>query len=347
MRLGRWILPIVASLILVACSRPVSYNQTIYVFGTLVDITLWGMPREKAREHVASLASRFRQMHQDWHAWQPGALRELNAAIEQGSSVAVQDDLRLLIERATQLQQRSGGLFNPAIGKLIALWGFHKDDPLDGRPPPHAHEIDALVSSNPTMNDLIMENGEVSSRNRNVRLDFGGFAKGFAVDWAIEELRRQGVANAIVNTGGDLRAIGDKDGKPWRIGVRHPQGEGVLAAIETVGDESVFTSGNYERYNEHQGVRYAHIIDPRSGRPVAGITSVTVIHDNGTEADAAATALVVAGVEEWPRVARSMGILHVMLVEENGTVHLSPSMVKRVEFQGEKPPITVTSIRGK
>ncbi len=344
MRLPRIVLLLAACLFLVACSRPGAYNQTIYVFGTLVDVTVWGLPREKAREHVALLAARFRQMHQDWHAWQPGALADLNTAIADGRPIEIQEELGILIERAVELHRRSDGLFNPAIGKLIALWGFHKDDPLDGRPPPGAEEIDALVSSDPKMSDLVIENGRVTSRNRDVRLDFGGFAKGFAVDWAIEELRRQGVENAIVNAGGDLRAIGDKDGEPWRIGVRHPQGKGVLAAIETVGDESIFTSGNYERYNEHQGVRYAHIIDPRNGRPVVGITSVTVIHDNGAEADAAATALVVAGVKEWPRIARSMGIRHVLLVEENGTVHMSPTMQQRVSFQGENPPINITPL---
>lgn len=327
-----------------ACSRPESYQQSIYVFGTLVDVTIWGLPEDEAREHIAFVARRFRQMHQDWHAWQPGALSELNAAISRGEAHPVDEELVQLLRLGKKLYQRSEGLFNPAIGKLIALWGFHKDDPKDGLPPPEPARVAELVAGDPNMDDLRIERGEVSSDNRDVHLDFGGFAKGYAVDWAIETLRQRGVKNAIVNAGGDLRAIGRKGDTPWRIGVRHPQGKGVLAALEVVGDESIFTSGNYERYNEHQGIRYAHIIDPRNGRPVVGITSVTVIHDNGAEADAAATALVVAGGDAWPRIARSMGIRFVMLVEENGTVHMTPEMAKRANLQDDTPPIKITPL---
>lgn len=330
--------------IVIGCSQPTAYNQRIYVFGTLVDVTLWGLPEAQARERVEAIAQAFRGMHSAWHAWQPGALGDLNAAMAQQKSIEVPDDLIPLLRQANELYRKSDGLFNPAIGKLIGLWGFHKDDPLDGRPPPPAGEVAALVDSAPDMDDLIFNGNRVSSRNADVQLDLGGFAKGYAVDWAIAELRHNGVTNAIVNAGGDLRAIGSKGDQPWRIGIRHPQGKGVLAAIEVQGDESIFTSGNYERYNEHQGIRYPHIIDPRTGQPVQGITSVTVIHGNGAEADAAATALVVAGAKEWPRIARRLGIDHVMLVEESGLVHMTPAMSQRVQFQGERPPVQITTI---
>ncbi|GAB4357229.1 MAG: FAD:protein FMN transferase [Gammaproteobacteria bacterium] len=337
-------LALVALLGLAACERAGTYQQSIYVFGTLVDITIWGLPADEAREHVAFVARRFREMHRQWHAWQPGALSELNEAIGKGETYAASRELVGLLKLGTTLYQRSGGLFNPAIGRLIELWGFHQDDPTQGQPPPDRAVVAALVRSNPNMNDLRIDQERVSSTNPDVQLDLGGFAKGYAVDWAIEALRKRGVENAIVNAGGDLRAIGSKGGKPWRIGVRHPQGKGVLAALQVQGDESVFTSGNYERYNEHEGVRYAHIIDPRTGQPVVGITSVTVIHNPGVEADAAATALVVAGAEAWPRIARSMGVRHAVVVEENGTVHMTPEMARRVTFQGAPPPVKITPL---
>lgn len=326
------------------CSRPTLYTQRLYVFGTLVDITLWGVPEDQARQRVEEISQEFHRMHSAWHAWQPGALTDLNNAIAQGREIEVHENLLPLLRQATVLYRKSDGLFNPAIGRLIGLWGFHKDDPLDGRPPPPKAQVAALVKSAPSMDDLVFDGNRVGSRNRDVQIDLGGFAKGYAVDWAINELRSRGVENAIVNAGGDLRAIGSKGDHPWRIGVRHPQGKGVLAAIEVHGDESIFTSGNYERYNEYKGIRYPHIIDPRTGQPVQGVTSVTVIHDNGAEADAAATALVVAGVKEWPRIARRMGIDQVMLVEENGTVHMTPAMAKRVQFEGERPRIEITPL---
>ena len=117
----------------------------------------------------------------------------------------------------------------------------------------------------------------------------------------------------------------------------------MLASLEVQGDESVFTSGDYERYYEYQGKRYHHILDPRTGYPSQGATSVTVIHDNGAEADAAATALMVAGPKDWYEVARHMGIKYVMLVDDEGVVHMNPAMAARVHFEGAQPPKVILS----
>jgi thiamine biosynthesis lipoprotein len=122
------------------------------------------------------------------------------------------------------------------------------------------------------------------------------------------------------------------------VGIRHPQGEGILGAVTLHSGESVHTSGNYERYNEFEGVRYAHIIDPRTGMPVKEIASATVIHTNGATADAGATALVVAGREDWLRIARRMGITLAMLVDEQGNVYITPGMLQRVELERPPPP---------
>ena len=342
-RLWRGVFVAWLALAAVACSRPPApYEERILIFGTLVDLTIRGEEEAKAREAAAVLGRRFQEQHREWHAWEPSALTALNAAIARGESHTVPDHLLPLLRQSQSLDRESGGLFNPAIGGLIALWGFHSDERPNG-PPPTPESIEAWRASTPSMADLTIDGNRVTSANPKVQLDLGGFAKGYAVDRAIEALRGMGIRNAIVNAGGDLRAIGDKQGEPWRVGVRHPQGTGVLAAIEVSGDESVFTSGNYERYNEHEGVRYAHILDPRTGRPVEGITSVTVIHDNGAEADAAATALVVAGAERWWETARAMGIRYAMVVEESGTVHLNPAMRERVTFTGETPPLAVSA----
>jgi thiamine biosynthesis lipoprotein len=290
---------LLAALLLSGCSEPphsVS-NHQVYVFGTLVDITVWGAHPEQEDKAVAAISSDFQRMRQ------------------------------------------SEGLFDPAIGGLLNLWGFQGDGRPNG-PPPEREAIAAWVEANPRMDDLTLQGDTLRSANPAVQLDFGAFAKGYAVDLAIARLREFGIEDAIINAGGDLRAIGSKDGKPWRVGIRHPQGEGVLAALEVSGDESVFTSGNYERYREHEGVRYNHILDPRSGMPVDGVTSVTVIHDNGAVADAAATALVVAGAKEWHRIARQMGIKYVMLVDDKGVVYMNPRMQQRVQFQ-ETPPADI------
>lgn len=319
-------------LLLSACGRaPQSENYELYVFGTLVTITVWGGEPAANDAAVAEITRLFQQMHHEWHAWKPGPLVEINQAIAEGREVEVPDAIAELISRSQLLSRQSEGLFNPAIGGLLNLWGFQSDGRPNG-PPPAKEAIAQWVAAAPSMDDLQLQSGRLSSHNRAVQLDFGAFAKGVAVDQAIAILRAHGIANAIVNGGGDLRAIGSKGDSPWLVGIRHPQGTGVLAALRVRGDESVFTSGNYERYREYEGVHYTHILDPRSGMPVEGVTSVTVLHQNGGVADAAATALVAAGVKDWQRIARQMGIEAVMLVDDAGIVYMTPEMEQRITF---------------
>jgi thiamine biosynthesis lipoprotein len=182
------------------------------------------------------------------------------------------------------------------------------------------------------MDDIHIENNVLRSDNPMVKLGFGGFAKGTAVDTAIEALKQQGIQNAIINIGGDLRAIGRHGDRPWRIGIRHPRQEGqMLASIAINDDESVFTSGDYERYFTYEGQRYPHILDPRTGYPARDNISVTVVHRQAALADAAATALVVAG-DKWPEIAASLGVDHVMLMRADGQIEMTPAMTEQVRL---------------
>ena len=146
-------------------------------------------------------------------------------------------------------------------------------------------------------------------------------------------MRSLGIEDAVINAGGDLRAIGDHGDRPWRIGIRDPGGGGVIGSLQTGPDEAIFTSGNYARYREDAVERYPHILDPRTGWPVSGLSSVTVIAPEGVLADAAATALVVAGRSKWAEVANSLGLDQVLLVDEAGTVLMTAAMSERVELQ--------------
>ena len=104
------------------------------------------------------------------------------------------------------------------------------------------------------------------------------------------------------------------------------------------GDESIVTSGDYERYFEYKGKRYSHILDPRSGYPATGASSVTVLHDNATTADAASTALMVANKTEWRQVARAMGIKELMRISRDGTVQMTPALARRLRFEINPTP---------
>ncbi|HSP01725.1 MAG TPA: FAD:protein FMN transferase, partial [Thioalkalivibrio sp.] len=280
-------------------------------------------------------------MHNAWHGWEPGPMGRTNQLLATGGEFSANPSILPLILEGQRLEQDSKGLFNPAMGRLFALWGLHADEraPI---PPPEDAEIHALLDRAPSMGDIQVRGIRIRSTNPAVQLDMGGYAKGYGVDRAMERLMDMGVEHAIINAGGDLRAIGQPGQRPWRIGIRHPDGEGVLASLELRGDESVYTSGDYEREFSHEGVRYHHILDPRTGQPARETRSVTVIADNGAQADASATALFVAGPQRFAEIAAAMGIRQAMLVDQQGTAHMTPTMALRIHFEQQpEPPVVI------
>ena len=321
---------------LAGCDEPPRLREErIQVFGTWVDLALWGVDDATAERAIRVIQGDLGDLHTRWHAWQPGELTRINAAITAGEPVAVADTMRPVLERARALSLQSDDLFNPAIGRLVALWGFHADAPAKRAPPP-AEAVAALVAAGPSMADLSFDGSRLRSRNPAVQLDLGAFAKGYGVDIAVGRLHDLGIRNAMVNAGGDLRVLGRRGDRAWRVGIRAPAG-GLLAAVEVADGESVFTSGTYERQFEHAGIRYHHIIDPRSGYPARGLSSVTVIGRDGAEADAAATALLVAG-RDWPRTARALGVAAVLAIDERGELQATPAMANRLQFLEQPAP---------
>jgi len=330
---------------LAGCSDDDRARQAkFYAFGTEIDVSLFGVDEATAGNTVETLETAFNHTNDTWHAWQPSVLTDINTAIENGETITITPDVETVILQATQLAENSQHLFNPAAGKLFELWGYHGDAWFESRPPPSKNVLEQWLAAAPTMNDIKITDGQLSSNNPQVKLGFGGFAKGYAVDTAIAALQQQGIQHAIVNIGGDLRAIGSHGKRPWVIGIRHPRTTGMLASIALRGDESVFTSGDYERFFEYEGTRYPHILDPRTAYPAKEATSVTVLHTNAAEADAAATALFVAG-NDWPHVAAAMGIDHVMLARPDGQIELSPKMKQRVHLLDTNKPAIVRELK--
>ncbi|MCP4936720.1 MAG: FAD:protein FMN transferase [bacterium] len=321
-----------------SCARPAEHKYTLYVFGTLVELTLYGVSKEMSDKSVALISHGFQQRHKDWHAWKAGKLGTLNTAIANGVPHKIDNDMAALLDQARDFERMSHGLFNPAISKLIALWGFHSSDKPEG-PPPDKQLIRELIKARPSMQDLTIKSGVVSSRNKAVQLDFGGFAKGVALDWAAQLLQRHGIKNAVLNAGGDLNIIGRYGSRLWRAGIRHPRHWGVIATVDLQPGEALYTSGNYFRFKEHEGKRYSHILDPRTGWPVDHIISATVIHKNSALADAGATALSVAGPTAWVETARNMGLAQILLVDKNGGLYMTPKMQRRLVLSDAKSEI--------
>lgn len=323
-----------------ACSERQPEKAEYYVFGTLVQVSLDGVDPATAQAVFLELQQLFQYMHRDWHAWEPGQLVDINRAIADGQISTADPHIAELIRQSGQLEIASGGRFNAAIGRLVELWGFHTSDYPIRSPIPADAGIARLLAAHPSAQDIRLQDlgddqWQVASSNPDVQLDFGGIAKGYAVDLAIDLLRSQGVSHAIVNAGGDLRAIGSKGGENWRVAIENPLG-GIIGILPIDSDEAVFTSGNYQRFGEDEsGIRYAHILDPATGWPVKNVLSATVLSDSGTRADAAATALVVAGLDEWSELAKGMDLEEFLLTDEQGNVYMTRALQLRLKVSEE------------
>lgn len=333
----RWILPGLAIVLLSlsACQSEEVLSRQSFVFGTLVEVKIRTSDRDQAIDAINTLFSRFDKLHSNWHAWKPGAMTDTSAKLSQGEWFTPAASITPVLEYSQQLYRDSRGLFNPAMGRLVALWGFHADTLPDK--PPEKSAIDSILLDLPGMDDIEFNNGRVRGHHPHIVIDAGGMAKGYAVNMGIELLRRHGISNALLNAGGDLCGIGSRGDRAWRVGIRHPNRQGVLASIDLSDGECVFTSGDYERGYDYENHHYHHIIDPRTGYPADGAVSVTVLHPNGALADAASTALLVAGVDGWQEIAESMNIDKVLLVDHQGRLHMTAGMQKRVVIRDNPP----------
>lgn len=187
------------------------------------------------------------------------------------SALTLDDETAALIDYAAACHAQSDGLFDITSGVLRRAWNFKTARV------PEAHEIDALL---PLIgwSKVAWERPSLFLPVAGMELDFGGIGKEYAADRAAVTLRQAGVAHALINLGGDVRVVGARhDGSPWRVGIRHPrQPDGVLATI-ALAEGGLATSGDYERCFELDGERYSHILDPRTGWPVRGLQSVSVV----------------------------------------------------------------------
>jgi FAD:protein FMN transferase len=331
----RFFLLLLASCYLTSCYKEPLYNAQSYVFGTLVDISIYGETDEKAQAVSNQIIADFQSLHTRLHAWQPSELSTINQAFAQGNApVSVKPDVALMIADATALSIKSNGAFNPSIGGLIAAWGFHHDEfkpvKIDDE------KIKNLVQANPQMTDIALENGKIYSKNKSVQLDFGGYAKGYALDMALNSLRKQGIKNALVNIGGNIIALGQHGDKPWRVGIQHPRQPNAIAVLDLPSGWAIGTSGDYQRYFELGGKRYCHIINPATGYPVQNMQAVTVLippqTNAGVMSDVASKPIFIAAPNDRAAAAKAMHVENYLLIESENKILISAPMAKRITW---------------
>jgi FAD:protein FMN transferase len=302
------------------------------VFGTSVEVSIYGKSDADAERIGGEVMKEFERLHNKFHAWQPSALTALNDAIARGETYQADAEMVDILKSATKLAVESDHTFNPAIGHLIRMWGFQSSE-IEAHGPSKA-EIKHWVDANPRLTDLVFDGTRISSRNRAVMLDLGGYAKGYALDRAARILHAQHVKAALINVGGNILAIGQPGERSWRVGIQDPRGDGTVANIDLHDNEAIGTSGDYQRYFMKDGKRHPHIIDPRTGETTDLVASVTIItsggEDAGTRSDGYTKPLFIVGPKGWRGVAEHLGLKEVMLIDANRNIELTPAMRDRM-----------------
>jgi FAD:protein FMN transferase len=308
------------------CDRePQSLSRSRLLMGTVVEITVLGNDQKSLESAVTEAFQAIDRVEKLMSAQLPNSdVTRINAST---AAIEVSPDTAALMALGQRIAAAGDGAFDMTLGRLKELWRIEEAEPYI---PSEAEIAAALDGIGPQA--LHIAGTRVGKSSALLQVDLGGIAKGFAVDQAIEVLRRAGVAHASVNAGGDIRLLGDHLGRPWRIGIQHPRNSQSLLATLELDQVAVVTSGDYERFFERDGVRYHHLFDPRSGRPATLCQSVTVVAANAAEADALATAAFVLGPEAGLRFIESWPQTEVMLVAADGSVVLSSGLEGRVQW---------------
>ena len=304
---------------------PREVSRTRILMGTVVEITALGDDTDRLQSAVTSA---FEEMERIDRLMRPeGAGSDVFRISRAAKSAEVSGETAGVIALGLKVAGTSGGAFDMGLGRLKTLWGIESDHP---RVPTPEEIQGALAGAG--LGDLHLTGREVFKDDPSLAVDLGGIAKGYAIDRAVEVLRRAGVKNASVNAGGDIRLIGDRRGRPWRIGIQHPRDAEKVLATLSLQDTSVVTSGDYERFFIKDGVRYHHLFDPRTGYPASRCMSATVVAPNAALADALATAAFVLGPQKGLSLLERYPGVEGLLVGADGKPVLTPGLKGKVTW---------------
>jgi thiamine biosynthesis lipoprotein len=254
--------------------------------------------------------------------WRASPLTTLNQATGTGP-FEVPAELASLIDRSLAVAELSGGAFDPTFRTFGKLWDFKAVPP---KLPEQAAIDHALARCGWQKVQVDLAASKIS-RPAGMEIGLGGIAKGYGVDRAMAVLMDFGIEHAVVNAGGDLKALGRNHEELWSIAIRHPRERERVIALLPISNTCVVTSGDYERFFEYQGKRYHHILDPRTGYPATGCMSATVVAPDAAIADALATAVCVLGVEKGFALIESLPRIDALAVDMEGHVHATSGLL--------------------
>ena len=301
-----------------------TYEKVLLLMGSRFEITAISDDKHLALTSIEAAMKeieRIEKLISSWDSLSETSLVNKNAGIK---PVKVSRELSNLIGRSMEVSKLTDGAFDVTFASLDRVWKF--DGSMNELP------SDELVRASVSKISYLkiirdIESNTVFLSEKDMKIGFGAIGKGYAADKAKEVMKGMGIDNGLVNAGGDLIAWGSQeDGKPWQIGIADPNDKSGAYAWLSVSDMAVVTSGNYEKFVDINGKRYAHIIDPRTGYPATGIRSVTVVCPSAELADALATAVFVLGEIKGLDLINQLNGIECFIINENNEIQTSANL---------------------
>ncbi len=298
------------------------------IMGTTVVVDIWHEQQSVADKCSQQVFDEMNRINQSMSPLRKGS--ELSHINQHAADheVKVSDEIYQLIDKSLTLSRASNGAFDITFASVGYMYNYrNKIHPTEKT---IENKLNAINYKHIELNP---EDRTVKFKQKNVRLDFGGIAKGYAVDNAIALLKTCGIKNGMVSAGGDSKVTGDRNGKPWVVGVRHPRQKNKVVVRIPLSNSAISTSGDYERFFIEDGKRYHHIINPETGTPVANTWSATVIGNDAMTTDALSTTLFVLGAEKAIKFIETYQNVDAIIIDSKGEMHYSSGLMPPEEPQ--------------
>ena len=319
-RLSRaWLL--LALALLPALARAEWFRRDAAIMGTSIHVELWADEAAAGEAAVAAVIASMHDVDAMMSTYKPSSqLSQVNA---RGAREAVKVDRELfdVMRASLEFSKLTGGAFDVTYASVGHLYDYRaRQRPTDTQ---ISQALPGVNWRNVRLDPAALT---VKFDRPGMRIDLGGIAKGYAVDRAIALLQARGIAHAVVSAGGDSRIIGDRFGRPWIVGIRHPDDPGRLITRIPLVDTAMSTSGDYERYFDENGVRYHHILDPKTGRSASKVRSATILAPTAMQTDGLSKTAFVLGAEEALRIIERIPGVDAIFVTPEGKVLYTPGL---------------------
>lgn len=311
-------------LFITVSSAQQAFKRTLKLMGSRFEITVVAQDSTQANSYIDVAVIEIIRIEKLISSWDPNSQTSKINRNSGVKPVSVDTELYSLIERAIGLSKLTDGAFDISYASLDRIWKF--DGSLIEMP---SEDLVKASAAKVGFQNIVLdkEKRTVFLKLKGMKIGFGAIGKGYAADKAKSLLIKEGVTSGIINASGDMNAWGKQpNGKEWKVAITNPLDKNKVFALLPVANGAVVTSGDYEKYVNFNGTRYAHIIDPRSGYPASGIISVTVFATKAELADALATSVFVMGKEVGIDRINQLPKTECIIIDDKGNITTSKNI---------------------